>query len=54
MGFVMSGSRKQKKESTDATSRTAGFKVQKAERQIRETELMAKFKEMIEGQKPKE
>jgi len=53
MGFVMSGNRRKKKQppAVDEASRKAGYKIHKEERQLRETELVARFKEMIENRK---
>ena len=53
MGFVMSGNRRKKKQppTTDEVSKKAGYKLQKEERQMREIELVARFKEMIEQRK---
>ena len=54
MGFVMSGNRRKRKhqqQSLDEASRKAGFKLQKEEKALRETELVARFKEMIQERK---
>jgi NF-kappa-B-activating protein C-terminal domain len=53
MGFVMSGNRKRRKvpQVTDEELRKAGFAVQKEVRDLREKELVARFKEMIETRK---
>jgi len=50
MGFVMSGNRR-KKHSTDEASKKGDFTSQKEERALREMELVARFKEMIEERK---
>jgi hypothetical protein len=52
MGFVMSRNRKKKK-SAQISSRKAGILHAKEEKEMRESELVARFKEMIEGQKGK-
>lgn len=53
MGFVMSGNRRKKKQTpaADEALKKAGYRIQKEERQLRETELVARFKEMIENRK---
>lgn len=46
----MSGNRrkrKQNQQTTDEISKKAGYKLQKEEKASRETELVARFKEMI-------
>jgi hypothetical protein len=51
MGFVMSGKRRKRKDpnAIDEESRKAGFKLQKAEKALRETEIVAQFKAMIDA-----
>jgi NF-kappa-B-activating protein C-terminal domain len=53
MGFVMSGNRKRRKvpQVTDDELRKAGFAVQKEVRDLKEKELVARFKELIETRK---
>jgi hypothetical protein len=52
MGFVMSGNRrKRKNDSTDDTSTKAGLMLQKEEKALRETEIVARFREMIQERK---
>ena len=54
MGFVMSGNRRKKKQpaaAMDEASKKAGYLLLKEEKQLRETELVARFKEMIENRK---
>ena len=53
MGFVMSGNRKRRKvpQVTDEDLRKAGFAVQKDVRDLKEKELVARFKELIETRK---
>jgi NF-kappa-B-activating protein C-terminal domain len=51
MGFVMSGNRrkrKQNQQTVDEISKKAGYKLAKEEKALRETELVARFKEMIQ------
>ena len=56
MGFVMSGNRRKKKtgmsapiKQTDKNSRKAGLLQAKEEKELRESALVAKFKEMAQG-----
>jgi len=54
MGFVMSGNRRKKNQPAgpmDEASRKAGYQLLKEEKQLRETELVARFKEMVENRK---
>jgi NF-kappa-B-activating protein C-terminal domain len=53
MGFVMSGNRKRRKvpQVTDDELRKAGFAVQKEVRDLKEKELVARFRELIETRK---
>ena len=53
MGFVMSGNRRKRKhqQTADEVSKKADFKVQKEEKALREMELVARFKEMIQNRK---
>lgn len=53
MGFVMSGNRRKRKhqQNADEVSKKADFKVQKEEKALREMELVARFKEMIQNRK---
>lgn len=48
MGFVMSGKRRKKKQ-----TQSPAIILSQEEKALRETELVARFKEMIEGQKGK-
>lgn len=49
----MSGNRRKRKhqQNADEASRKANFKLQKEEKALRETELVARFKEMIQERK---
>jgi hypothetical protein len=51
MGFVMSGNRRKRKDPPlmDEESKKAGYKLQKQEKASRESEIVAKFKAMIQG-----
>jgi hypothetical protein len=52
MGFVMSGNRrKRKSEATDDVSTKAGLLLQKEEKALREIEIVARFREMIQERK---
>jgi len=53
MGFVMSGNRKKRRqpEMSDEQLRKAGYAAQKEVRDLKEKELVAKFKTMIEMRK---
>jgi uncharacterized protein (UPF0303 family) len=53
MGFVMSGKRRKKKaaKQVDKSSRKAGLQQAKEEKELKESELVAKFKEMVQGYK---
>jgi hypothetical protein len=48
MGFVMSGNRKKRKTSEDAKTGKKGFDTLKEEKMLRETEIVEKFREMIQ------
>ena len=54
MGFVMSGNRRKKKPSTksaEKSSRKASLMQAREEKELRESELVSRFKAMIEGHK---
>jgi hypothetical protein len=53
MGFVMSGNRRKRKyqQNVDEASKKSDFKSKKEEKALKETELVARFKEMIEERK---
>jgi NF-kappa-B-activating protein C-terminal domain len=51
MGFVMSGSRRKSKQQAEDASKKTGLILQKEDKALRETELVARFKEMIQERK---